>query len=345
MECQECGSAGTFSKSLPYCPDCIREKFDKLYPRIRQIHVQTRKEYGLPERIPNDKSGINCSLCVNNCRIGKDKFGYCGVRKNLQGRIEGPDKNWAYLNWYHDALPTNCVADWVCEGSKDYGFKNLAVFYEACTFNCLFCQNWHYRERATKTSTEELVRAADPATSCICFFGGDPTPFAVHSTEVARRILDKKRKFRICWETNGSVSPGGMKSWIKYALKSNGCIKIDFKTFSDELNIALCGSSNKNTKENIRQVADYMNKREKPPILIVSTLLIPGYIDEYELKKMAQFISNINKKIPWSFLGFYPHFYFDDLPRTSRKQVSQALSIAKDFGIENTRVGNIHLLY
>ena len=323
----------------------MREKFDSLYPEITRIHEQTRKDHGLPEKIPRDKDGKICRLCVNNCQIGEGDFGYCGVRKNIGGKIIGPDKNWAYLDWYHDPLPTNCVADWVCAGASDCGYKNLAVFYEGCTFNCLFCQNWHYRERKTKTTTKELAYAADPLTSCICFFGGDPTPFALHTLAVAKEILEeRRRKLRICWETNGSISPRIMKLWAEYALKSDGCVKIDLKTFSEKLSIALCGTSNKNTKANIELVAQYMQEREEPPILIVSTLLIPGYLDKYEIEQMAKFISSTDKKIPWSFLGFSPNFYFNDLPCTSRKQADGALQIAKDYGIENIHIGNLHLL-
>ncbi len=344
MICQICHTEGPLSQSMPYCPTCIREKFKRLYPKIRLIHEQTRKAYNLPVVIPDDEIGKRCRLCVNSCRVHEGAYGFCGVRENVDGKISGPDKTWAYVSWYHDPLPTNCVADWVCAGSKDYGYNNLAVFYQACTFNCLFCQNWHYRNRKAKATTQELIRAADPTTGCICFFGGDPTPFAMHSCEVAKQILEKKRKFRICWETNGSISPNLMRRWAEYSLKSNGCIKIDFKTYSEELNIALCGTSNKNTKENIKLVAGLGKKRKGLPLLIVSTLLIPGYIDEYELEQMARFISSINKNIPWSFLGFFPHFYFSDMPRTSRKQADMALTIAEDYGIENTHVGNIHLL-
>jgi pyruvate formate lyase activating enzyme len=135
-----------------------------------------------------------------------------------------------------------------------------------------------------------------------------------------------------------------MNMWVDYALKSNGCIKIDFKTFSENLNRALCGASNKNTKHSIQLVAESMSKREKPPLLIVSTLLIPGYIDEQELTHMAEFIGEVDTSIPWSFLGFYPHFYCADMPRTSRAQADMAVSIARDHGIENTHVGNVHLL-
>jgi pyruvate formate lyase activating enzyme len=339
MKCEVCGREAVLSKSLPLCPDCIREHVDELSPRIRTIHARTRGAYGLPEQIPDDPDGVTCSLCVNGCRIGRDKTGYCGVRKNCDGTIKGPDKTYGYCDWYHDPLPTNCVADWVCAGSSHHGFTNCAVFYQACTFNCLFCQNWHFRDRKAKTTTEELAHAVNPTTGCICFFGGDPTPCALHTIQVSREVQQKRRKVRICWETNGSVASQYMDMWIDIALKTNGCIKIDLKTFSEPLNIALCGSSNKNTKENIQRIARSMKKRQKPPLLVV----IPGYIDDYELMHMAEFLSSVDRSIPWSFLGFYPHFHFSDMPRTQQKQAESALRIARAHGMENTHVGNVHL--
>ncbi len=346
MLCKECSKSAILSQSLPYCPECIRSKFEKLRPEILNIHKQTRIDYNLVLEIPRDKNGLVCGLCVNNCIIGRNSTGYCGVRKNNGERIAGPDEKLAYVDWYHDPLPTNCVADWACKGSKDLGYKNLAVFYEACTFNCLFCQNWQFRTRKNKASIQELASAADPLTSCICYFGGDPAPFALHSIATAREILERNRnkKFRVCWETNGSVSPEIMKTWLELAIDSDGCIKIDFKAFSEELNIALCNGSNRNTKENIMLIAKHMSEREKPPILVVSTLLIPGYIDEYELTEMAKFLSSTDKNIPWAFLCFYPHFYFSDLPQTSRKQADTALKVAAGYGMKYTHLGNVHLL-
>ncbi|OPX18109.1 hypothetical protein BXT86_02885 [candidate division WOR-3 bacterium 4484_100] len=343
VRCGSCQREWILSQALPYCPECIRNK-KELTSVILSLHKKIREDFGLVGLDAQDRNTTKCNLCVNRCAIGFEQKGYCGVRRNEQGKLIGPDSNWAYLDAYHDPLPTNCVADWVCAGSRDYGYKNLAVFYEACTFNCLFCQNWHFRERKTKTTTDELMRMVDPTTACICFFGGDPTPFALQTIEIARRVLEKRRKIRVCWETNGSVQPEFMRAWAESALKSNGCIKIDLKAFSEELNLALCGSSNKNTKENIRLVAEFMGLRKNPPVLVVSTLLIPGYIDEYEIEGMAKFLASINPEIPWSFLGFYPHFYFKDLPVTSWKQVNKALEIAKEYGMKNIHIGNIHLI-
>lgn len=332
------------SKTLPYCPDCIRDRYAEIESDILKIHGRTRRQYRLPQSVPDDVSGISCPLCMNCCNIGDGEFGYCGVRQNIGGRITGPDSRWAYAAWYHDPLPTNCVADWVCSGSKDCGYTNLAVFYEACTFNCLFCQNHHYRDRKNRVTTEDLLRAVDATTGCVCFFGGDPTPFALQNLEIAKQIKGRKRKIRICWETNGSLSPTLMKKWADCALATDGCVKIDFKTFDEHLNIALCGTSNMNTKKNIALLATSMVKRERSPLLVISTLLVPGYIDEIELRAMASFISSVSKEIPWSFLAFYPHFRFEDLPCTTHKQAEMALAIARDYGITNTHLGNVHLL-
>ncbi|MGB9720472.1 MAG: radical SAM protein [bacterium] len=346
MVCQECKKEKVLSKILPYCPECIRKEFKKLLPEITRIHEKIRGEFRLPEKIPDNKDGLYCGICVNNCRIGKEDTGYCDVRKNVENRISGPDSEWAYVDWYHDPIPTNCVADWVCEGNKDYGYKNLAVFYEGCTFNCLFCQNWQFKGKKNRAGVIDIASYADPLTSCICYFGGDPTSFAQHTVALSREILERKKhkRFRICWETNGSVAPSLMKEWIEIALVTNGCIKIDFKAFSEELHTALCGVSNRNTKENIKLVAGYMEKRKKPPILIVSTLLIPGYIDEYEITEMAKFLSSVNKGIPWSFLGFHPHFYFNDLPQTSIRQADSAIQTARKYDMKKTHMGNVHLL-
>ena len=329
---------------MPYCSNCIRESFLEIKEQVLRIHDRTRKPFGLPQAVTGSDAGPSCQVCVNKCSIPEGGVGYCGVRQNIDGRIVGPDRSWAYVEWYHDPLPTNCVADWVCKGSSDQGHTNLAVFYEACTFNCLFCQNWHFRKRKHRARVEELLRAADATTGCVCFFGGDPTPFAMHSMEIAIRLRQRRRKMRICWETNGSISPVLMEKWADHALATDGCLKIDFKTFDEGLNVALCGTSNVNTKRNIELLAGYMEKRNKPPLLVISTLLIPGYIDEIELRAMARFISSLSKDIPWSFLAFYPHFRFEDLPCTTHSQAEMALSIARDSGIKNAHLGNVHLL-
>jgi len=84
--------------------------------------------------------------------------------------------------------------------------------------------------------------------------------------------------------------------------------------------------------------------RPVPPLLIASTLLVPGYIDETEIRNIARFIASVNPDIPYSLLAFYPHFYMSDIPLTTKAIAMRCLKIAQEEGVKNVRIGNVHLL-
>lgn len=76
----------------------------------------------------------------------------------------------------------------------------------------------------------------------------------------------------------------------------------------------------------------------------VLTVCIPGYIDKEEVAKIAAFVASLNPEIPFSLLAFHPQFFMGDLPTTSRQLALECLEAAKGAGLNNVRVGNIHLL-
>jgi len=361
--CQHCGRGSPLiSQALGLCLDCIRKDFTQVQPVIEKVHGRAREPFRLPDKPPRAEKGRSCQLCANECRIPPNSRGYCGLRTNRENRLVGATAEKGNVSWYYDALPTNCVADWVCPGGTgagypqfaysrgaEHGYKNLAVFYQACSFDCLFCQNWHYRYSATRSSQVdalELVEAVDDRTACICYFGGDPSPQLPHALRVSRlaRERNQGRILRICWETNGSMHPALLRQAAELSLNSGGCIKFDLKAWSEELHIALCGISNKRTLENFKLLAEYIKKRPSPPFLIASTLLVPGYIDREEISGIAAFISSLSPDIPYALLAFHPQFVMDDLPPTSEQHARECLAEAKAQGLRNVRLGNIHLL-
>lgn len=348
---------------LSLCADCIREADDASLAQLEAIHAISRHEFDLPAGPPSNPDGIKCGLCQNKCRIGVGARGYCGVRRNENGRLKGGTPDGAAVSWYHDPLPTNCVADWVCAGGSGAGYPqwacrpgpeqghlNLAVFYQACTFNCLFCQNWHYREKSTTHRTRpamELAEAVTAETSCICFFGGDPTcqlPHALAASRLARK-QNPKRILRICWETNGSMSSELLSKMMHLSVESGGCVKFDLKTMDKNLHTALCGVDNGRTLENFAAASAYIPQRPEPPPLVASTLLVPGYIDAREVKAIAQFIAGLDPNIPYALLAFHGDFLMTDLPSTSRKQAERCLAAARAAGLKRVRLGNVHLLH
>jgi pyruvate formate lyase activating enzyme len=250
------------------------------------------------------------------------------------------------LSWYRDQLPTNCVADWVCEGSRKRGYHNLAVFYESCTSDCLFCQNWHFRQTVLDenraVSGAQLAAAANESTFCVCYFGGDPASQMPHALAASKLLAE--RGVRICWETAGTMHPKLLDAALRLSLSTGGCIKFDLKAFDEELHLALCGISNRRTLANFTRAAERNRERPDPPLVIASTLLVPGYVEPDQVGKIARFISAIDPDIPYALLAFAPHFYLSDLPYTLGNHAREAEAAARAAGLRNVRVGNRHLL-
>ncbi|UCC40059.1 MAG: radical SAM protein [Candidatus Aminicenantes bacterium] len=361
-KCVSCGKEEKLiSEFLELCRSCILRDFQSLESHIQKVHQTSRDVFALPPSPPQEE-GIPCNYCSNSCQMARGSKGFCGVRENREGRKISPAPNQGYFSWYYDPLPTNCVGDWVCSGGtgagypdysysrgSEYGYKNLAVFYLGCTFNCLFCQNWHYRE-ALKTKkprlSQELVEAIDRKTSCVCFFGGDPSSQILHSIHTAHLALARKDKkiLRFCWETNGTMNSRFLEEILHIALETGGCVKFDLKAYNPALNIALCSRSNQQTLANFELAAKWIEKRRVPPLIVASTLLVPGYIEREEVYLIAKFIADHNEDIPYSLLGFYPHFYFKDLPLTSRRHAEECKEAALEAGLKRVKMGNIHLL-
>ena len=361
--CLRCGTeSGEISEVLKLCLHCIRGHFKEVLPHIEEAHRAARDPFDLPLRLPKDPGGISCTICSNGCRIPDGGQGYCGLRRNREGVLDGVTSEEGNLGWYYDSLPTNCVADWVCPGGStsgyprfsytkgpEYGYKNLAVFYQACSFDCLFCQNWSFRQRIhqeERISARKLAQCADDQTSCICFFGGDPTPQLPHSLRTSQIALEQceGRILRFCWETNGSMNPSLLEAVAEVAFESGGCIKVDLKAWSESVHVALCGVSNEQTMRNFEHLGRWGSKRPDPPFLVASTLLVPGYIDEDEIRGISELIASVNPEIPYALLAFHPQFYFSDLPTTSRSHALTCKEIAEKTGLKRVRIGNAHLL-
>ncbi len=361
MKCNICGSDRLpVSRVIGVCRNCILDNpvssLKSIFEKVNFIRLD------MGESILDRETGLTCFGCGNNCKIGEGEKGICGLFENRGGmlvRLAGtPDKG--LLNFYYDALPTNCVADFVCpagtgcgypkyayKNGPETGYYNLAVFYRGCNFNCLFCQNWHHRPARggwERLSAERLAGQVNEKTACICYFGGDPSPQLPHSIAVSRIALEKaeeeKRILRLCWETNGGMNRAQLKVILSLALKSGGIVKFDLKFYSEPLNLALCGVSNKTSISNFLYAAEFFKERLNPPLIVVSTPLIPGYTSIEEVEKIAGLIAEVNPNIPYRLLGFTPHFQMSELPSTSKKHALKCLEAARRAGCNLVEIGN-----
>ena len=350
--CSYCGAAlAKSSASLPYCVNCLIEGNKEVLDSLHQIHQATPAEEELSSAIPETGSQVNCRICSRECLLARDEKGYCGLRVNRGGKLDHlagvPSRG--VLEYYFDPLPTNCVAAWVCPAKEEAppGAKNLAVFYGACTLNCLFCQNWHYRTLTHKispvVSAQTLAQKVNPDTSCICFFGGDPAPQLPHALATASIAIKNYPHLKICWETSGNIPPKLFSRVMEISYCTGGTVKFDFKAYHPNLYFALTGGSNRPMLNNFAVAAEF-SREKRINLAVASTLLVPGYITVPEIYAIASFIAAYNPYTPYSLLGFHPQYRMRDLPPTSRKEADSCLFAAQEAGLYNVHLANRHLL-
>jgi len=345
---------------LQVCRDCILNKnWEVVEPHILAVHKQVRNLVGLPSKPPKASdmdAKLKCNLCINECILSKNDLSYCGLRnlpKSKSGELPLPSRSRGYIHGYLDRIPTNCCNAWFCSAEDDT--YSYAAFLYGCTFSCLFCQNSSHKQFQkrylfdSETLANQIVK--NEKITCICYFGGTPEsqlPFSINLAELILEKIenkDKKRKFRICWEWNGSGRQDLVDKCMRLAIKTGGNIKFDLKSFNEKLNLAMCGVSNRRTLDNFKYLAEnYFGAREKEmPELSGCTLMVPGYVNHEEVELIARFISEINPEIPYSLLVFHGDYQMKDLPITPRKQAVKCLEIAKKY-LKNVNLGNKFLL-
>ncbi|MFX1393198.1 MAG: radical SAM protein [Promethearchaeota archaeon] len=374
--CKFCGKKDRLiSEVLQVCRDCIlNENWNLIQPHLFSVHRGVRNLVDLPEKppkaeIPNIK--LKCNFCINECILSDNDISYCGLRniqKKESGELPYPSRSKGYIHGYIDANPTNCCNSWFCPAGTssgypdyskykgpEYGTYSYAAFLYGCTFSCLFCQNASHKLFKKRylfdieTLANQIVN--NEKITCLCYFGGTPESQLPFSIALAELILekiegkDKERKFRICWEWNGSGRQDLVEKCMNIAIKTGGNIKFDLKSFHEKLNIALCGVSNKRTLDNFKFLAEnyFGTRNEDMPEMSACTLMVPGYTNHEEVEQIAKFVSSINSEIPYSLLIFHGDYQMKDLPITPRKQAMKCIEIAQKY-LKNVNLGNKFLL-
>ncbi|NPD87612.1 MAG: radical SAM protein [Asgard group archaeon] len=363
--CSFCKAEKIVASALSVCKECLVNNFEETKSYVKEAHKIARTRLNLPISAPSDGQN-KCTLCHHNCIIGKNDVSFCGLRYNKDGKfISMVSKEIGVLDYYLDPLPCNCCAAWFCPAGTGAGYPefaakkgkeishhNLSIFFYGCSFNCLFCQNQSHKsvKVGSKISAERLIEVykQNKSITCVCFFGGSPEPqfnFALHLSEKILEVAKKEKRIaRICWEWNGFGNRNLVKKAAELSLKSGGNIKFDLKAWNPYVHEALTGVKNEEVLKNFEFVGkEFFTQRQDLPVLNAATLLVPGYVNEDEVENIAAFIASINEDIPYSLLGFYPHFWFNDMSLTSRKQAERCFNVAKKY-LNHVNIGNKHLL-
>ncbi|MCL4383590.1 MAG: AmmeMemoRadiSam system radical SAM enzyme [Candidatus Marsarchaeota archaeon] len=289
------------------------------------------KECILYKKLKNNKA--RCNLCYRYCNLGENQIGFCGVRKNIKGKI--------YLLVY--GKPSVMHLDPIEKKPLFHFHPGSFVFSIGtigCNFNCQYCQNWDLsREKAIENikniSPGKIVSLAlQQNAKGISYTYNEPTIFLEYALDIAK-IARKKALF------NTFVSNGYMTKEVVNKMKGYiDAVTIDFKANGND-NFAKKYISIVSEKP----IYDTLLELKKSKIFIeITDLIVPGIGDNLDdAKKLVLWIiENLGDETPIHFLGFHPAYKMLDVPRTEFGILEKHYKLAKELGMKYVYLGNIN---
>lgn len=279
----------------------------------------------LQEKI--NKDTVKCKNCAHFCLLKEGDFGKCNTRENKGGSIKAI--NYGMLSTYAvDPIEKKPIYHFFP------GTKTFSIAAPGCSFKCRNCQNWRMVNKKVKKkiSPEKVVEVAiEKDVSSISYTYSEPIMFLEYALDIMK--IAKKNGLKNVWVSNGFFSDDSLKLVLPYI----DAINIDLKSFSDQFYKKICNGR-------LDPVLKSIEKINGNSWLEITTLLIPGYnTDQKELKKIARFIFNLNKNIPWHISAFSGRLSRDmkDIPDTGLKEIESAYKIGKETGLNYVYPGNI----
>lgn len=280
-----------------------------------------------------DDKMVKCNLCSHRCsRIADSKKGICGVRENKNGKLYSLVYGKVAARSV-DPIEKKPLFHFL-PGSRSYSIATVG-----CNFRCGNCQNFDIsqlpKERkiivGQEVSPEEIVSAAK-RNNCasIAYTYSEPTIFFEYAYDTAK--LASKEGIKNVFVTNGYITEEALKEINPYLDAAN----IDLKSFSDDFYRKNCGARLEPVLGSIRLYKSLGIWTE------ITTLIIPTLNDsEEELRKIAEFISEVGEETPWHITQFHPTYKLIDLPRTPITILRRAREIGLEAGLRYVYEGNV----
>ncbi|MFA5156707.1 MAG: AmmeMemoRadiSam system radical SAM enzyme [Candidatus Omnitrophota bacterium] len=289
------------------------------------------KEALLYEKLENKL--VRCFLCAHQCRIPDTKYGFCGVRQNLDGTL--------YTHVY--GKPITLHIDPI-EKKPLYHFLpgtfSFSLATVGCNFHCGFCQNWEISQTTARDGVrfpeedvfpgEIVENALKNECRSISYTYTEPTIFFEYALDIAK--LAKEKGLYNVFVTNGYMTKDALEMIRPFLDAAN----VDLKFFREDSYRRVCTASLEPVKDTIRLM------RELGIWVEVTTLVVPGENDsKEELGDIANFLASVDKGMPWHISRFHPDYKFTDHKATPEETLKMAQGLGKAAGIKYIYAGNV----
>ena len=273
-----------------------------------------------------DGKKVKCTLCPHSCVIPEGGKGICNIRENIDGELIAAGYG-----------RTTSLAMDPIEKKPLFHFKPgsliLSVAPNGCNLKCRWCQNWQISQEVVPTrfiDPKLLVDIAIRENSVgIAFTYTEPLIWFEYIIDVAK--IGKPKGLSMVAVTNGYINPEPLNELLDYIDAMN----IDLKAMDDEVYRKLIGGR-------LEPVLNTVRTSAKRILIEVTNLLIPGVNDsDDQIKRLVDFIADVDPKIPVHFSRYFPAWEFN-APPTPVKTLLRAREIASE-KLEYVYLGNVYI--
>ncbi|MFX0040113.1 MAG: radical SAM protein [Promethearchaeota archaeon] len=298
---------------LPACQATLKFEDGQYYRVIKSLHLSR----------PEDYFSIYQSGCNHNCL----KCHSWEFSKYFNGE------------WYS----TDEIAE-ECKNYENYVTINEprehALMYYANKL-CKHCGSCVLFDKPSplcpnKVSRDKIVLSPQgfgPARNIIAFTGGDIACQADFYAEVTKKIKLRSKNLWVLLESNGyGLTPKNLDLFQKAELDSYW---LDIKAYDEEIYKKLCGTSNKTVLKSVKEII------KRNFVLEILTVFIPNLVEMEQFEKIAQLIYEIDEKIPFHILAFFPQYKLKTHRPPNLDEILETYKIIKDVGLKNIQIGNV----
>ncbi len=270
-----------------------------------------------------------CNTCPRRCILEDGEIGFCGIRKNLRGKI----------NLLTYGLPVSSSVDPI-EKKPFFHFAPGTDVYSiatmGCNLRCKFCQNysisygWSEIEGINLSPEKVVKNAEDTGSKGIAYTYTEPTVFLEYCLDTVKKTGEKT--------FNLFVSNGYMTKEVAERVGENiDGINIDLKG-GKEFYGDLCDVHDDSPIYDALKIL-----KRKGVFIEITMLIIPGFNDsEEEIRERVEWVKeNLGRETPIHFSRFTPRHKMSDVPPTPVETLEKAMDIADKTGMLYVYCGNI----
>lgn len=280
---------------------------------------------------------VRCITCESRCFILPNRFGSCGVRKNIDGKL--------YALNYGKVIALNIDP---IEKKPLFHFipgtESLSFGTVGCNLHCGNCQNWQISQGVKSDEVlldagknldpEQIVDLAiEKNCPSISYTYTEPTIFLEFALDTMK--IAKRKKLKNIWVSNGFMTDETLDLVLPYLDAAN----IDIKSFDDDFYKKHCGAKVGPILRNCERI------KKSGAWIEITSLIIPTLSDDEEmLKKVATFIfDKLGSETPWHLSAFSGaiSWKMQDVPGTSAEKIHRLYNMGKNAGLKYVYAGNL----